>query len=186
MDAFVKHVKELTLIKKSIVVAVSEGIRLEDGTLVCELSNDYEFTDAFGHKQLSGCSRVLSNRIARETGYKTRPVEFSVLQRCATHLASRTDVDEAYNVGYVACQKALEGETGVMITINVLSRAPYISDFESHDVHDIANVEKKVPQSWITPDGNHVTQDFLDYVKPLVLGSLSPYYAGGLPKHLKL
>lgn len=186
MDAFVKHVKELTLIKKSIVVAVSEGIRLEDGTLVCELGNDYEFTDAFGHKQLSGCSRVLSNRIARETGDKTRPVEFSVLQRCATHLASRTDVDEAYNVGYVACQKALEGATGVMITINVLSRAPYISNFEAHDVHDIANVEKKVPLSWITPDGNHVTQDFLDYVKPLVLGSLSPYYAGGLPKHLKL
>lgn len=186
MDAFVKHVKDLTLIKNSIVIAVSEGIHLEDGTLVCELGDDYKFTDAFGHRQLSGCSRILSNRIARETGYKTRPVELSVLQRCATHLASRTDVDEAYNVGYVACQKALEGQTGVMITINVLSRAPYISNFEAHDVHDIANLEKKVPLSWITEDGNHVTQDFLDYVKPLVLGSLSPYYAAGLPKHLKL
>lgn len=185
-DAFVTRVRELALIKSSVVVAVSEGIRLEDGTLICELSDDYTFVDAFGHRQLSGCSRVLANRVAAATGYKTRPVEFSVLQRCATHLAARTDVDEAYNAGYVACQKALAGETGIMITIEVLSRAPYISNFRSHDVHDIANLEKKVPLSWIAEDGAHVTDEYLNYVKPLVLGSLSPHYAGGLPKHLKL
>ena len=185
-DAFIHRVHDLCLIKKSIVIAISEGIQLADGTLVCELGNDATFVDAFGHRQLSGAGKVLTNMIAEQIGYKTRTIEFSILQRCATHLASRTDIDEAYNVGYVGCEAAMKGETGKMITIEVLKRTPYVADYGIHDIHDIANVEKKVPLDWITNDGTYVSQEFREYAHPLVLGSLSKYTAGGVPKHLVL
>ena len=100
--------------------------------------------------------------------------------------AMEDTVDEAYNVGYIAVSKILEGETGQMVTIQVDSREPYVSHYELHDVHGIANVEKKVPREWITEDGTYVTKEFVNYVKPLVIGIISPYYAAGLPKHLKL
>ena len=185
-DDFIARVEEITKVKKSVVVAVSEGLRLADGTLVCNYGIDASHTDAFGHQQLSGAGRMLSNALGYRLGYKSRAIEFSLLQRCATHMASRTDVDEAYNVGYVAVSKILEGETGKMVTIQVDSREPYVSHYELHDVHGIANVEKKVPLDWITPDGTYVTDEFVNYVKPLVIGIISPYYAAGLPKHLKI
>lgn len=185
-EAFIHRVHDLCLIKQSIVIAISEGIQLADGTLVCELGNDATFVDAFGHRQLSGAGKVLTNMIAEQIGYKTRTIEFSILQRCATHLASRTDIDEAYNVGYVGCEAAMKGETGKMITIEVLKRTPYVADYGIHDIHDIANVEKKVPLEWITNDGTYVSPEFREYAHPLVLGSLSKYTAGGVPKHLVL
>ena len=185
-DDFIERVEKITRVKKSVVVAVSEGLRLEDGTLVCNYGIDASFTDAFGHSQLSGAGRMLSNALGYRLGYKSRAIEFSLLQRCATHMASRTDVDEAYNVGYIAVTRILEGETGKMVTIQVDSREPYVAHYELHDVHGIANVEKKVPLDWITPDGTYVTNEFINYVKPLVIGTLSPYYAAGLPKHLKI
>lgn len=185
-DDFVERVERIAKVKKSIVVAVSEGLRLADGTLVCSYGMDASYTDAFGHRQLSGAGRMLSNALSYRLGYKSRAIEFSLLQRCATHMASRTDVDEAYNVGYIAVTKVLEGETGKMVTIQVDSREPYVSHYELHDVRGIANMEKKVPLDWITPDGTYVTDAFIDYVKPLVIGILSPYYAAGVPKHLKL
>ena len=185
-DVFVERVEEIIKAKKSVVVAVSEGLRLADGTLVCNYGIDKSYTDAFGHSQLSGAGRMLSNALGFRLGYKSRAIEFSLLQRCATHMASRVDVDEAYNVGYIAVDKILEGETGKMVTIQVDYREPYVAHYELHDVHGIANVEKKVPLDWITPDGAYVTDEFVEYVKPLVIGNLSPYYAAGLPKHLKL
>ena len=185
-DDFIERVQKITQEKKSVVVAVSEGLRLADGTLVCNYGMDASYTDAFGHTQLSGAGRMLSNALGYRLGYKSRAIEFSLLQRCATHMASRTDVDEAYNVGYIAVSRILEGESGKMVTIHVDSREPYVAHYELHDVHGIANVEKKVPREWITPDGTYVTKEFIDYVKPLVIGTLSPYYAAGLPKHLKL
>jgi len=184
-DDFVARVEEILKVKKSVVVAVSEGLRLADGTLVCNYGIDASHMDAFGHTQLSGAGRMLSNALGFRLGHKSRAIEFSTLQRCATHMASRADVDEAYNVGYIAVSKILEGETGQMVTIQVDSREPYVSHYELHDVHGIANVEKKVPLDWITPDGTYVTEEFLNYVKPLVIGTLSPYYAAGIPKHMK-
>ncbi|MBR5753994.1 MAG: 6-phosphofructokinase [Clostridia bacterium] len=185
-DAFIQKVKDFTTIKKSVVIAVSEGVKLPDGTLVCELGNDAAFVDAFGHRQLSGAGKVLTNMIAENVGYKTRTIEFSILQRCATHLASRVDIDEAYNVGYVGCEAVMNGETGKMITIEVLKRAPYVADYGIHDIHDIANVEKKVPDEWIIRNGTYVSNEFREYCHPLVLGSLSKHTAGGIPKHMVL
>ena len=185
-DEFISRVENILKVKKSVVVAVSEGLRLADGTLVCDYGIDASYTDAFGHSQLSGAGRMLSNALGFRLGCKSRAIEFSLLQRCTTHMASRTDVDEAYNVGYIAVDKILAGETGKMVTIQVDYREPYVAHYELHDVHGIANVEKKVPWEWITEDGTYVTNEFVNYVKPLVIGAISPYYAAGLPKHLTL
>ncbi len=185
-EKFLTNVRDLLKTKTSIVIAVSEGVHFADGKMVCEVGNENAFVDAFGHKQLSGCCKVLQKMIAKEFNIGSRAVEFSILQRSATHLASRTDVDEAYNAGYTACEAAISGETGKMITLHVQQREPYIVSYEATDIDKIANVEKKMPLEWITKDGTYVTEDFIRYVKPLVIGSLTPYYAGGLPKHMSL
>ena len=185
-EKFLTNVRDLLKTKTSIVIAVSEGIHFADGKMVCEVGNENAFVDAFGHKQLSGCGKVLQKMIAKEFNIGSRAVEFSILQRSATHLASRTDVDEAYNAGYTACEAAINGETGKMITLHVQQREPYIVSYEATDIDQIANVEKKMPLEWITKDGTYVTEEFIRYVKPLVIGTLTPYYAGGLPKHMSL
>ena len=154
--------------------------------MVCELGDYVAFVDQFGHKQLTGCARVLGNALAKETGYKTRIIELSVLQRCATHMASRADLDEAYNAGYVACEAAIHGESGKMVTLKVKKREPYQVAYESVDIHEVANVERKLPKEWIINDGTYVSKEFLDYVRPLIIGTVTPYYAGGLPKHMTL
>lgn len=186
VDAFMTKVKDLAEKKSSVVIAVSEGIKLADGRFVCELGNSNDYVDAFGHKQLSGCASYLANLVTAETGLKSRAIELSTLQRCATHVASRVDIDEADNVGYVACQAAMNGETGQMIIIQVTSREPYMVMYNKYDIHEIANVEKKVPHDWIINDGTYVSEKYLEYARPLIIGTILPYYAGGLPKHLTL
>lgn len=186
VDSFMTNVKDLAAKKSSVVIAISEGIKLADGRFVCELSNNANYVDAFGHKQLCGSASYLANLVTSETGLKSRAIELSTLQRCATHVASRVDIDEADNVGYVACQAAMNGESGEMITIQVSSRVPYLVTYNKNDIHDIANIEKKVPLDWIINDGTYVSEKYLEYARPLIIGTILPYYAGGLPKHLTL
>lgn len=186
VNKFMDKVKELAAKKSSVVIAVSEGVKVADGRFVCELGASNDYVDAFGHKQLSGCASYLANLVTAETGLKSRAIEFSTLQRCATHMSSRVDIDEAYNVGYVACQAAMNGETGQMIIIQVTSREPYMVMYNRYDIHEIANVERKVPHDWIINEGTYVSEKYLDYARPLIIGNLLPYYAGGLPKHLTL
>lgn len=186
VNNFVQRVEDLVKVKKSIVIAVSEGLTTPDGKLVCELTNDYEFVDAFGHRQLSGCGRYLANVIANETGIKTRSIEFSILQRCSTHLASRVDLDEAYNVGYIACEEAIKNSSGKMVVLHVREREPYVCDYLTADVHEIANLEKKMPIDWITRGGTYVSKEFVDYASPLIIGAVTPYYAAGIPKHMDI
>ena len=183
---FMDRVKKLAAEKSSVVIAVSEGVKVADGRFVCELGVSSDYVDAFGHKQLSGTASYLANLVTSETGLKSRAVEFSSLQRCATHCASRVDVDEAYNVGYIAATSAINGKTGMMITIDVIEREPYLVRYNQYDIHEIANVERKVPKSWITEDGTNVSDSYIDYAKPLIIGTLLPYYSNGLPRHLTL
>ena len=185
-DDFLARTDAVVREKNCVVIAVSEGLRIADGTPVCNLGTNHAYVDAFGHQLLSGCSRILANRIGDELGYDTRAIEFSVMQRCAAHLASRTDLDEAYNAGFVAFEKAYSGANGIMVTMKVYSREPYVVSYEETDVHNVADIEKKVPDAWITEDGYGVTQDFIRYVEPLVHGAVTPYYAAGLPKHMSL
>ncbi|MCF0146177.1 MAG: 6-phosphofructokinase [Eubacterium sp.] len=186
IEDFLARMDKLIKTKKSIVVCVSEGIHLADGTLVCELANENALVDAFGHKHLSGCGYSLFRLVADNFGINPRVVDLSLLQRCATHLASRTDVEEAYSAGYIACETAISGESAKMITLRVPRRVPYNCFYEATNIADIANIEKKMPRSWITKDGTNVTEDFIKYVSPLVIGTLPPYYVGGLPRHMTL
>ena len=184
IEAFGAKVKELLAKKPSVVVAVSEGIRLEDGRYVCELGQSIDFVDAFGHKQLSGTANYLASYIAGEIGCKTRSIELSSLQRSASHCASRVDILEAYQVGGAAIKAADEGDSGKMVVLQRLSDDPYQSGTEVKDVHKIANDEKLVPREWVNEDGSYVTDEFVSYVRPLIQGDVSPVMVDGIPRHL--
>ena len=184
IEAFGTKVKDLLAKKPSVVVAVSEGIRLADGRYVCELGQSIDFVDAFGHKQLSGTANYLASYIAGEIGCKTRSIELSSLQRSASHCASRVDILEAYQVGGAAVKAADEGDSGKMVVLQRLSDDPYQSGTEVKDVHKIANDEKLVPREWVNEDGSYVTDEFVNYVRPLIQGDVSPVMVDGIPRHL--
>ncbi len=181
---FKERVAKLLEEKTSVIVAVSEGICTADGRYVCELGNDINFVDAFGHKQLSGTAAYLASFIAGELGCKTRAIEFSTLQRSASHLASRVDVLEATQVGGAAVKAADEGDSGQMVVLERLSDDPYQCGTAVRDVHKIANDERCVPREWITEDGTYVTKEFITYVEPLIQGDVSPIMVNGIPRHL--
>ncbi len=184
LEKFVAKVKKLLEKKMSVVVAVSEGIKLSDGNYVCELGSNIDFVDAFGHKQLSGTASYLASFIAGEVGCKTRSIELSTLQRAGSHLASRVDILEAYQVGGAAVKAADEGDTGKMVVLERLSDDPYQSGTALKDVHKIANDEKLVPRDWVNKEGTYVTNEFVSYVKPLIQGDVSPVMVDGIPRHL--
>lgn len=183
MDAFMDKVKELAAKKSSVVIAVSEGVQIADGRFVCELGREVA-VDAFGHKQMSGTAVILAQKVAEETGLKTRAIEFSTLQRAATHIASLTDINEAFQVGHDAVGAANEGKTGMMITLDRNGDDPYQCGTSAYDIHAIANVERKVPDEWITADGTDLTDDYEKYGRPLIMGELMPLYVDGTPRHL--
>lgn len=184
LEKFTTKIKKLMEKKMSVVVAVSEGIKLEDGRYVCELGTGVDFVDAFGHKQLTGTASYLANFVAGEVGCKTRAIELSTLQRAASHLASRVDILEAYQVGGAAVKAADEGDSGKMVVIERFSDDPYQSGTEVKDVHKIANGEKLVPRNWVNQEGTYVTEEFITYVKPLIQGDVSPVMVDGIPRHL--
>lgn len=186
INKFVAKVQEIQKTKKQIVVAVSEGVKTADGKYVCESASSNMLVDSFGHKQLSGTATALANVISNEIGCKTRAIEFSTIQRCASHIASLTDVNEAFIVGGIAVKAAFDGETGKVGIFQRLSNKPYLMGTSIYYVNAIANVEKTVPQEWIINDGTGVSQEALDYMRPLIQGEIYPYMVDGLPRHIKL
>lgn len=186
VDEFIKKVEKLQKEKASVVVAVSEGVKVADGRYVCELTDNIDYVDAFGHRQLTGTARYLAERISREVGCKTRAIEFNSLQRCASHIVGRVDITEAFQVGGAAVKAAFEGETAKMVILKRISDDPYLCVTDLYDVHKIANIEKKVPREWINESGDYVTPEFLNYVRPLIQAELTPMMVDGLPRHLRL
>ncbi len=184
IEKFRKTTAELLKKKQSVVIAVSEGIKLADGRYVCELSGGAGYVDPFGHKQLQGTAAYLAGYLGAEIGCKTRSIEFSTLQRSASHMASRVDVDEAFMVGGAAVKAADEGDTGKMVVIDRVADDPYMSAAGIYDVHRIANNEKLVPRSWMNKEGNYVTDEFINYIEPLIQGDYQPFMVNGLPQHL--
>ncbi|MCR5725019.1 MAG: 6-phosphofructokinase [Treponema sp.] len=184
-EAFLQKVTALAKEKHSVVAVISEGIRLADGRFVCELSSQGAATDAFGHKMMSGAGKYLETYVKQMIpGIKCRSIELSTLQRCASHAASLTDINEAFLAGSAGVQAALSGETGKVIALTRLSQEPYQCGTESADVHSIANIEKKVPLEWIT-DG-YVTEEAVDYIRPLIQGEPALRMEAGLPRLFKL
>ena len=185
-EAFVERVAQLQKSSPSIVVAVSEGIRVADGRYVCELADAALQVDAFGHKYLGGTASYLAALAGGRLGVKSRAVELSTLQRCAAHVSSRTDVLEAGQVGGAAVAAAYEGASGVMVALKRVNSDPYQCVTELVDIHEVANYEKKVPRHWIDEASHTMRQEFFDYVLPLIDAEMSPMYVRGLPQHLVL
>ena len=179
--------EELLKKKSNIVIAVSEGIQNENGEFICELTDTNLIVDSFGHKELAGCAEILCKKLKKELGVKTRAITLSTLQRAAAHLASKTDLDEAFHCGMKGADLAYKGESGKMVIMNRVSDKPYKIKFEVFDdIHKIANIEKKIPLEWIDVDNNYVKQELIDYLKPLIQGEVKQIYKDGLPQHISL
>ena len=183
-EAFLKRVAKLEKERHNVIIAVSEGVKNKDGVFLCDLVSTAGQLDAFGHKALTGTARYLANVVARNLDTKTRCIELSTLQRCAGHLTSRTDITEAYQVGGAAAKAAFEGVTGQMVALKRISNSPYQCTTELHPISEVANLEKKVPLSWMNENHTQMTEDFLAYARPLIQAELTPLYIAGLPHHI--
>ena len=187
MDTFVEETKEILKKKPCAVIAVSEGIKTEDDQFVCELKDSNLIVDSFGHKELAGCAEILCKVLKQKLGVKTRAITLSTLQRSAAHLASKTDLDEAYHCGMKGADLAYNGESGKMVIMNRVSDKPYKIKYEVFDdIHKIANIEKKIPLEWIDVDNNYVKEELINYLKPLIQGEVKQIYKDGLPQHITL
>lgn len=186
LDKFVNDVCELAKTKSHITVAVSEGIKSDENTYVCEAAIKNAATDSFGHRSLSGTANYLAQIIGEKLGIKTRAVEFSLLQRCAAHCASKTDIDESFQVAYAGVREAISGGTGKMMYYKREAGPEYKVTFDSMDISKIANVERVVPDEWINAEGNNVNDGFIEYALPLIQGEAPIYAKNGIPAHLIL
>lgn len=178
---FVQDVRAKLQEKRQVIIAVSEGIRDAQGDYV---SSQAYNTDQFGHVRLSGTGKYLEHLIHDTIGCKVRSVELSVLQRCASHIASLTDIEEAFELGSRGVEYALDGMTGHMVRMLRKSDNPYTIEYSVEDIDKIANEERMVPQQWINRRGNDVTEEMLTYLRPLIQGESTPAYEGGLPQYL--
>lgn len=183
VENFVKDVREKLEQYNSVIVVVSEGIRDENGKYICANSNK---VDIFGHTQLAGAGEYLKQVVEKEIGCKVRSLEPSVIQRSAGHIASLTDVEEAFNLGIVATEAVVNGKSGVFSTLRRVSTRPYSVEYTTEDVAVVANTEKKVPRSWINKEGNDVTQEIIDYINPLIEGVVQTPYRNGLPDYIDI
>ncbi len=187
MDKFVGDVKKVCAKNDNkCIIAVSEGIKDKNGKLICEHGNKIA-TDSFGHAQLGGVASVLAHYIKRATGFKTRGIELSLMQRCAAHLASRVDVMETYEAGRHAVKAAVGGETDKMLCYERQPGSEYKCEYRLLPLELTANTEKTVPLEWITEDGTNVSAEFINYALPLIQGETRAPLEDGLPRfaHLK-
>jgi len=185
MDAFLHDVKAILAKNGKVIVAVSEGIHDKHGKFISEAGASA--TDGFGHAQLGGLAARLGARIKAETGVKVRDIELSLLQRCAAHCASGTDIEEAYAAGAAAVRHASEGLTDKMVGFKrVMENGRYRCEIDLLDLAHVANTEKKVPREWINAEGNGILQPYIDYALPLIQGETGLPFENGLPRFAKL
>ena len=184
MDQFLADVKRVYEAKHNCLVAVSEGVHYADGSFVSEAKTSG--TDGFGHAQLGGLAARLAAVVKAATGAKVRGIELSLLQRCGSHVASATDIEESFNSGKIAVESAVSGVTGKMVGFRCDRTNGYRCEYVLFDLMDVANAEKKVPLEWITPEHNGVTRDFVDYCLPLIAGETKQPKINGLPDFCKL
>ena len=185
IDEFLASVKDVCAKNENkCMVVVSEGIKTKDGTYVGEFTASK--TDLFGHAQLGGVGAMLANLVKEKLGVKTRAIEFSLLQRCAAHLASKVDVEEAFACGAKAVEAAVNGTTDKMVCLVRKPGKEYVCTPELMDGALAANTEKKIPDSWILPAGKGLTQDYVDYALPLIQGDSKAPLEEGLPRFAKL
>ena len=180
-DQFIDDIKNVLKTSRCVIIAVSEGIHDKDGNYISATST---VADKFGHAQLSGTGKALESLVKDRMDIKVRSIELNVLQRCAAHISSRTDINESFALGQAAVKYAAEGMTAVMSTIKRVSNDPYQWIIEPENVSLIANQAKTIPLHWITPEKNDVTPEMESYLRPLIIGEVSLQYKDGLPMYL--
>ncbi len=179
---FLARVQEVVESRGFCAIVVSEGVRNPDGQFLADAGTQ----DAFGHKQLGGAAPVVADLVRRELGYKYHWAVADYLQRAARHIASATDVEQAYAIGRAAVDLAIEGRNGEMPVVVRTSDEPYTWEIGSAALADVANIEKKVPPQFITDDGFGITEACRRYLSPLIGGEDYPPYENGLPKYVTL
>ena len=185
MDRFLADVDALYQKNGKVFVAVSEGIHYADGSFVSEAKTSA--TDGFGHAQLGGLAALLSEIVKKHTGAKVRGIELSLLQRCGAHLASATDIEEAFTAGKVAVEKAISGESGYMVAFErEMIDGNYHCNYRLLPLESVANYEKKVPMEWINDQGNGLKEPFIEYALPLIQGEADIPKVDSLPRYAKL
>ncbi len=185
MEQFLTDVQRIYTEKGNCIVAVSEGIHYADGSFVSEAKTSA--TDGFGHAQLGGLASLLANICKERTGAKVRGIELSLLQRCAAHVASKTDMDESYLAGKTAVEAAVAGETDKMVALDCTrENGTYHCTTKLIGLTEVANVEKKVPLTWINEAGNGVLPPFIDYALPLIQGETDMEKTNALPRFVQL
>lgn len=180
-EQFIQDIQNKLNSYRTVIVAVSEGIRDKDGNYI---SATTAAADKFGHMQLSGTGKALEILVKEKLGIKVRSIELNVLQRCAAHIASRTDINESFALGQAAVKYAAADMTGVMASIKRISNDPYQWCIEPTDVNHVANKAKSIPLEWITEEKNDVTSEMEAYLRPLIIGEVSLQYKDGLPMYL--
>ena len=181
-ERFLRDIHEVFERKNCVVIAVSEGIKDANGNFLDDNSK-YAKKDAFGHVLHSGTGKMLESLVFKEFQCKVRSIELNVLQRCAMHIASKTDLDESFVIGQKAIDTALANKSGHVMGFKRISNNPYQVDYISSDVRKIANLEQKIPTEWINKDGNNITQELYDYLFPLIQGEVNVNYQTGIPAY---
>jgi 6-phosphofructokinase len=182
IESFLNDIREKLKEGNSVIVAVSEGVKDERGKYISE-DLQSNVLDSFGHKYISGVGRVLERIVGDAIGCKVRSIELSIMQRCSAHVMSGTDLKESILVGKKAFRCAIEGDTGKMVCIKRVNSNPYKVEFTDVEVKKVANNEKKVPLCWINERGNDIKEEFIEYLKPLILEEVNINYENGIPKY---
>lgn len=177
-EQFIADVREAQKKTRTVIVAVSEGVELEG-------LDDFQSgkVDNFGHKYLSGIGKCLEELVRERIGCKVRSVELNILQRCAAHIASETDLAEAEELGSVAVEAAQNGWSGLVSAIVSCGGEEYAPIYDTVPVCDVANQVKYVPRKWINEAGNDVLPAALEYIRPLIQGEPTIITENGLAKH---
>lgn len=179
IDSFLADVRQEMSKHKAVIVAVSEGIEVPEGV-------QSGVVDNFGHKYLSGIGKYLEDVVRTNIGCKVRSIELNVMQRCSSHLASKTDIEESEAVGAAGVRTALNGVTGKVMVFRRVTDEPYTVVIEAADSIEVANREKFLPKKYINSAGNNIRDFALDYFKPLIQGELDLVMEHGVPKHFAL
>lgn len=179
LDGFLADVKQEISKHKAVIVAVSEGIAVPEGV-------QSGVVDNFGHKYLSGIGKYLEDVVRKQIGCKVRSIELNVMQRCSSHLGSKTDIEEAEAIGAAGVRCALSGETGKVMVFRRVEDMPYTVVIETADAAEVANREKFLPTHYINAAGNNIRPEALGYFLPLIQGNLNLICEQGVPKHFAI
>ena len=183
VQSFLSDVRRVMQSRRAVVIAVSEGIEIDQNDIDVEYQNGV--VDNFGHKYLSGVGKCLENIIRRELKCKVRSIELNIMQRCSSHISSKTDIEEAERIGTEAVDTALSGQTGKVMVFERVSNTPYAVVIKSVNANEVANKVRYFPTEWINAQGNNVTDKAVKYVLPLIQGEQDIHYKNGIPMHFK-